>query len=449
MPLRPDQEEVNTQIRAAMSQGKRQVFVQCCTGWGKSFLARHQIHAAASRGKLVYYIVPRIMLQEQMADTIGLPHAINCYKEGVNVCVFTMQTLVKIKEQIPLPALIYIDEAHFGGATLDEISLFYKERNVYSVYLSATPEDTSGRGFTHWTDTLIQGKPMRWLIDNGMLSDYELYAPDYAMDSATIYGDIAHEWRTHASGLRTLGFCIDRTHAKQVQAGLLAQGLRVGYIDGTMRKQEIRRIVMLLVNRDIDILLSVALVTTGFDLEQYVKLKVVLEAMLDLAKCNKLPLQLQKWGRFMRAKPQPAVILDMVGNCHIHGKPCQERAWTLEGKEARQRAESGEPSFNLKICEHCYEQYSTTRNICPHCGCVASGNERKIEVLKGELKRVEVLERKHDLITLRKLEGNKGVVRWYTQQGSSKPAMAAMMRITKGKYDKKLLKELMMYEQQM
>lgn len=444
--LLPDQQEVNEQIRAAMLQGKRQVFVQCCTGWGKSFLARHQMHEAHRRGKLIYYIVPRLMLQEQMADTIGLPHAVNTYNESARVCILTMQTLLKIKEQIPIPDLIYIDEAHFGGATLDDIALYYKAHNVYSVYLSATPEDTNGRGFIHWTDTLIQGKPMRWLIDNGRLSDYVLYAPDYAMDSSTIYGDIAHEWRTHAAGLRTLGFCIDRNHARQVQAGLIAQGLSVGYIDGTMSKSEQSQQINALANGELEILLSVALVTTGFDLEQYVKRKVTLEAMLDLAKTLSLPLQLQKWGRVLRVKPKPAVILDFVGNCRIHGKPCQERAWTLEGKAARQKAESKEPSYNLKICEHCHEQYSTTRNVCPHCGCVASGTEREVTVLKGELKRVEVLERKHDLNTLRKLEGNKGVVRWYVQQGSSKPAMAAMMRISRGKYSKELLRQLQGYE---
>ena len=432
MNLRPDQEAVNAENIYAFSQGKRQVFNQCCTGWGKTYLAKHQIHRAFIKEKLVYYIVPRLMLQQQMADTIDLPHLKNNYQEGVRVCIFTMQTLSKIMQSLPIPDLIYVDEAHHGGNELDEIVMFYKSHNVYSIYLSATPEDSNGRGFIHWTDTLIQGKPMRWLIDNKLLSDYDIYAPDIAMDSRTIYGDIAHHWRTYATGMRTLGFCVDRNHAKQTVAGLQAQGIRCEYIDGTMKRAEQSFKINALADSKIDVLLSVALVTTGFDLEQYVKRKCTIEAMLDLAKTDSLPLQLQKWGRVLRYKESSAVILDFVGNYHTHGLPCEERKWSLEGKKKRKQLEREE--FRARQCENCYDWYDAKLFQCPTCQHAPSRKERIIKVLKGELVKINKDQRKVTETAIKKQEGWAGMAKLYMKRGSTrdKAIYAAAMRQARG-----------------
>jgi superfamily II DNA or RNA helicase len=381
------------------------------------------------------------MLQEQMASSINLPHSVNRYNEGAKICIFTMQTLVKIMRFIPLPNVLYIDEAHFGGKTLDDIALFYKSHNVYSIFLSATPETAEGRGFIHWTDTLIQGKSIRWLIDNKILSDYRIYAPNNAMNSATIYGDIVNEWQTHASGLITLGFCVDRNHARETVAVVNRAGLRSAYIDGTMAKSEQCKWINALADKEIDILFSVALVTTGFDLEQYVKRKVTIEAMVDLAKCNSLPLQLQKWGRALRYKAQPAIILDMVGNTHTHGVPCSDREWTLEGKAERERREANKNNGNAYICHGCGTIYNMSRKVCPSCKTEQTTETKTIKVLKGELTEIDKSHHKKDFARLAWLHGAEkaGLIKLLEKTTPEKAAISAMLRQTKGKYDVKIL----------
>lgn len=442
--LAPDQQVVDQKIIDVFRSGERDVFVQAATGFGKSYLATNQMRRSALKGKTIYYCVPRLLLMSQISELIGLPHSLNEYTAVNQAQIFTMQKLVTLMHDIPPPDVLYVDEAHYGGDTLDEIVLFYKSRGVYCVFLSATPETLKGKGFLHWTTNMVQSPPVRWLIDNKRLSDYEICHAPQAMESGQIYGDIATEWRKHASGLRTLGFCVDRKHAETTTKQIQTSGIRTDYIDGTMHDSVIRAKIEAFASRDIEILLSVALVNMGFDLEQYVKRKCTVEAMIDLAKTNSLALQMQKWGRVLRMKERPAVILDFVGNVHTHDKPCIERHWSLGGAPARKRLEQGKDVY-ARLCESCHGHYNATKNVCPYCGCVPTPQAREIVVTKGELVKMEAIAKKETLKAMNKQDGLRGVVRYAIMQGYSNPVMWVAYKYGHGNPPAQLIRELQGY----
>jgi superfamily II DNA or RNA helicase len=161
-------------------------------------------------------------------------------------------------------------------------------------------------------------------------------------------------------------------------------------VSGAMDGDERSRRIKAFARRELHVLTSVDLLTFGFDLASAAQMDVTIEAMSDLRPTKSLSLQLQKWGRVLRMKPDPALIFDHAGNCDIHGMPDDDREWSLEGRQKR-KGGNAEPTIPVRQCGACYMVHRPSPT-CPGCGHVYPIKSRMVDEVDGELS--EVMERR-------------------------------------------------------
>lgn len=108
---------------------------------------------------------------------------------------------------------------------------------------------------------------------------------------------------------------------------------------------------------------------------------VCVEAMSDLCPRKSLPMQMQVWGRVLRAKPYPAIIMDHASNWRENGMPDDPREWSLAGQVKRQVEER---TMTARQCQSCFFVHRPIP-ACPKCGHVYDVKSRMIEEKDGDL----------------------------------------------------------------
>lgn len=411
MRLHPDQEEVVDRVRAAMRRS-RSVLLQSPTGSGKTVMASWIVRSGMAKGSTIWFVVPRRELLRQTSETFdeaGIRHGIISAGFAPNpfaqVQVATSQTLTRrLKDGLEMPKLVIVDECHFGGATTARVIAACKDGGAWVLGLSATPLRMDGKGMGDWYQSMVEGQPIRDLIDAGRLSDYRIFAPskpdltgikvsggDYARGELSermekdrvLIGDAVRHYREKAMGRLCVAYCVSVAHAQRVASMFTAAGIPAESIDGSMGDADRQRIIRNFAERRTLVLANCELLTFGFDLARSAGMDVTVEALSDLRPTKSLPLQMQKWGRSLRAKPFAAIILDHAGNVHEHGLPDEERSWSLEGRQKR----DGDTAPPTKQCEVCHCVYHAILQECPECGHAneTAGDPRGIEERDGEL----------------------------------------------------------------
>jgi len=384
--LRPYQENDVRALRAAFKRHRR-VLYQLPTGGGKTVVYSWLSQAVASRGKRVTILEHRRELVAQASAKLldaGVEHGIiDATSKGISrqpVLVASVMTLVRRLEHYAPPDLLVIDEAHHAVAgSWDAIIRAYAKSLVLGV--TATPERLDGKGLASHFDELVQGPPVRELIDGGFLADYVAYrrpqgdpdltgvhttAGDYdkhelaeLMCDADLVGDAVEHYQRHAAGKPAIAFCVTIEHAELVAAAFQAAGIRAFSVDGTMAPGLRDQRIGGLATGETQVLTSCMLVSEGLDIPGIV-------AAILMRPTQSLALYLQQVGRSLRPKDgQPAIILDHAGNMERHGMPCDHRKWSLEDRKKKGKAPSP-----VKTCFSCYATVAASCRVCPHCGAV-------------------------------------------------------------------------------
>ena len=402
--------------------------------------------SAAAKGNRTLILVHRAELLEQChraLDSMDVPHgliAAGLTPERHQLTqVASVQTLIRRFDRVVPPDLIVIDEAHHATAgAWASVVAQYPEARVLGV--TATPQRLDGKGLGQVFDDLIRGPEVADLIDQNFLARPIYYAPktvsmdgvrttagdfnraDIAerMDRPTITGDAVTHYRKYCDGQPCIVFCTGIKHAEHVAAAFNAEGYRFQVIDGTLSKEERARRVLDLSNGTLQGLVSVDIVSEGFDLP------CVSTAIL-LRPTASLSLHLQQIGRVLRPSPgkQRAVILDHVGNCRRHGLAEEVREWSLDGIKRRAKRGPQDDVADTRQCPECFAVH-TPSPTCPQCLHVYEIKDRIPDVVDGELVPIEALhrairERKaeqgraqtmDDLIKLGKARGMKNPYGW-------------------------------------
>ena len=288
---------------------------------------------------------------------------------------------------------------------------------------TATPERPDGQGLgtpalggDGVADAMVEGPPMRWLIDEGYLCDYRVVCADShvvdllgevgksgdwsttqvkaAEERTPIVGDVVKTYGYLNAGAikgipavnsprRAVVFASNvdtatKMLAKYREAGIIAE-LVTGDTDDDYRWRVFDRLEAGLVN----VVLAVDVISEGTD---FPALEV---AILARASASIIVVR-QQIGRVLRplmtdayraatnraerlaaiaASPKPiAYILDHVGNFIRHGPPDRPRNWSLastRGRRGPSDAIAMRACLNIPECGRPYEKF---RTCCPYCG---------------------------------------------------------------------------------
>ncbi len=378
--LRDYQQKAVDDVRVAMRQHRR-VLLCSPTGSGKTVIFSHIAERVWSRGEPVLIRAHRIEIVEQIGAALarnGVRHGIIApgYRESSwPVQVGMVQTIQNRIGRIPKPRLLVTDECHHAVANS------YKTPwdDVYELGVTATPARLDGKGLGGAYDVLVMGPSMRDLQARGFLSRYQYFAPpvvanidaiskragDYsateaaaAMDQRSVTGDIVGHYAKMMPGRPAKVFCVSVDHAKHMADAFRRAGYRAESVDGSMQKDERRRLIASIGDGRLDVLCSCDIISEGTDIPAIAGV-VLARPTLSIV------IFMQQVGRGLRPKPDgsPTIILDHVGNVLKHGLPNADREWTLEGAPKRVAAAA------VKVCPECYLSFPPAPK-CPACGHV-------------------------------------------------------------------------------
>jgi DNA repair protein RadD len=372
-----------TDIRASFAQHRR-VLAVAPTGSGKTVTFAYISTNAAAKGNRVVIVAHRQEIVEQISgalDGMGVRHGRiqpghRMTADPVQVAM--IQTLARRLDAVPQPNLLVIDEAHHGVAgTWKAVASAWQKARILGV--TATPRRLDGRGLGDAFDAMVVGPQMAELIEAKHLADYTYLAPpqvadlsgiktrmgDFsidelgaAMDKSVITGDAVAHYSKYLSGRPAIAFCVTVAHAEHVAEQFNAAGFRAASVDGKMDRTVRRGRIASIGDGRIQVLTSCDLISEGVDVP------VVAGAIL-LRPTKSLGMFLQQVGRCLRVKPDGgrAMILDHVGNVHIHGMPADAREWTLDNKPKKP------PEPGLRVCETCYRAFPAATARADAAGC--------------------------------------------------------------------------------
>jgi len=417
--LYPDQQELVDKTRDAMRRNKS-VLVQAATGFGKTRIALHMIQAAIAKGNAVGFMVPRKKLLDQTSKTLtgfGIDHGFVASGRQSNpfakMHMIMSDTLARRLDKAPKLKILFDDEAHYGGAEKLRVIEHYQAQGTWVVGLTATPQRPNGDGMGDVYDAMVEGPQVDWLIDNDRLSKYRLFAPDtpdlsglksrngdyvqkeidgfmMADDHGKVLvGNAAEHYKKIAYGKLNLSFCTSVKAAEMSSQMFNDRGIPSAVLHGKMDDADIQRVIMAFARREILNISNCMLLTFGFDLSQASGMDVTVESMSDLAPSKSLPWQLQKWGRVLRMKNEPAFLFDHVGNYIQHGSPDDQREWTLDAKP--KRGGNKEPTQPVRQCPRCFHVARPSpvcQNKIDNCGYIFPIESRMVDEIEGELSEV-------------------------------------------------------------
>lgn len=414
--LRPDQEDVRTKLRIAL-RSSASVLTFAPTGFGKTVLAGALIKMIFSAGKRVIFCVHRVDLITQTAKTferLGIPFSYIApgyhYNPYHRVYIASIATLKNRLGKIPAD-YIFVDEAHLSAASgWAKVAHHYKETGAKLIGLTGSPERLDGKPLGDVWDTMVMGPSVRWLIDNGHLSKYRAFAPagidltgvhtrngDYVtseiddlMSGRAVLANAVRHWRKFAAGKRTISFAPSVKRSEQLAAEFRANGIMAVALDGNSPQDERRAAFVGFADRQIDVIVNCALFCEGFDLAAQVDRDVTIEAVLQYSPTQSLAKHLQQLGRGLRRKPEPAILLDLVGNLARLGLPDEEREWSLEGRK------KGDRETAVIICPECFASHAPAPR-CTECGYEypvkdrdGAGEGRLLDEVEGELEEIDL-----------------------------------------------------------
>lgn len=417
--LRDYQTDCIDRTRQALRQ-HRNVLLQSPTGSGKTAMASFMLDQVTKKQKRGLFICHRRELVDQTAktfDKVGIDYGyiangypMNPY-QPIQIC--SIDTLKNRLDRIEIPDFCIWDEAHhLGAAGWERVHEYYSKS--FHVGLSATPTRLDGRGLDDRFQCLVPGPSTGWLIENGFLANYKLFSVpgadlsglhtrmgDYvkseseeAMDKPTITGDIIDHWRKHAIDKLTIGFAVSVNHSKHLCEQFRAAGIVAVHLDGTTPKPERQQVLRALARGDIRLVFNVGLFAEGFDIAANSGMDVTIGCVIDAAPTQSLGAWLQRCGRAFRPQDGHAVILDHAGNWGRHGSPCQDREWTLEGRDKKRHgATDSEPDVLERQCPSCYAVHKPMP-ACPECGHAYKIKARVVQEVEGELQEIDPEEMK-------------------------------------------------------
>jgi DNA repair protein RadD len=387
------QSDAVSDILTAFDSGSRAVCFQLATGGGKSRVIRRITEHFHNQKKYISLVTHRKNLVRQLAGELreaGVNFSLVAagypmINTRIKVC--SLQTMVNRFDQMKDQELIIVDECHHIRSK-SYMKLFEAYPDAKILGVSATPKRTDGKPLRAVFDTLIQGPPMRSLIDQGILCDYDYYAPDTVdmsdvhvsmgeystaetaarVDKKAIIGSVIGHYRKLADHKPAIVSCVSIDHAEHVAAQFRESGYRAQAVHSDMPDELVQRYINGLRDGTLELLMQCELLGEGVDIRGA-------EVLIQLRPTMSVVIFLQHIGRVLRGMPgKRAIILDHVSNYERFGMPDDPREWTLEGYD---KIDKG--ILKYKRCPDCNRgNVPKASRSCPWCGHVWQAVEMEL-----------------------------------------------------------------------
>jgi DNA repair protein RadD len=420
--LRPFQAELKSSVYSAWRSGAKNVLMRLDTGGGKtvtlSDIVREHDGAScviAHRQELVgqlslalarYGVRHDVIAAGPTKRAISRLHVeelgYSFVTPGARCVVAGVDTIIRDESLAAWAATVtlwIVDEGHHvvRGNKWHTVIERFSHPHCRGLLPTATPKRADGKGLGRHADgvadVMVQGPPMRWLIDNGFLSDYRIICPPsdmqvlaevsasgdwstHALREAAkrshIVGDVVTHYLKWAPGKLGVTFSSDIETAGEIAVAFRAAGVRAevltGKTDDFVRRQTLRRFAA----REIDQIVAVDIISEGFDLP-------AIEVASMARPTASLALYMQQFGRTLRPLPGKgaAIIIDHASNVVRHGgPPDRPREWSLDRRG--KRASGASDGIPIRVCpaDGCYTPYPAIKRVCPVCGHYVPPAER-------------------------------------------------------------------------
>jgi superfamily II DNA or RNA helicase len=368
--LRPYQIDAIERVRVLMRQGFKRVLLVMPTGAGKTRTCAEMSRIVVARGGRVLWLAHRAELIDQAADTLtaqGLTVGSICATATTppnpfaSVQVASPQTLVR--RELPPADLIVADEAHhFADAAESWSALLAKYPTTPIVGPTATPDRGDGCGLRGSFDAIAVGATVAQLTEMGHLVPCRIHRPDKYLEPGQIAQNPVDAYVEHAQGRRTIVFCRSVALAEEYAQEFVLRGIPARALSAETPWAERRLYLDAFKRGAIQVLLNVYVLTEGFD-DPGVSCCILARG------CGSAGMYLQMIGRILRPAEgkTDALLIDLRGVSHEHGRPEDERTYELEGRGIRIK----DPNVYCPVCGVAREPGEG----CTSCGWVPSGDD--------------------------------------------------------------------------
>lgn len=415
--LRPYQEKLVAETYSQWDKGVQFVAMVSSTGSGKSMTLTAIVAKERDRGQYVLVLAHRRELITQLSDTMGRMeirhqviaankvvrfaakqsmenHGVNYVDPNARVMVASVQSMreAKIADLAKLGNKLTVVQDEFHHATKKSktwggVLTPLLNAGARGLGPTATPCRADGQGLSRETDgyadVIVEGPSMRWLIDNGYLSQYKIYCPptDLRLDNVEtskttgdykekelkaeigrshIVGDIVSHYLKICPGKRGITFTVGVDTAEEVAEEYRKRGVPAVALSGRNADEERVQAIRDLKSGKILQIVNDSLIGEGVDIP-------AVEVVSFARPTQSYALYAQMFGRALRPfeGKSHAIIIDAVSNVMRHGLPDAPREWSLDRRE--RRTGKSEPS-TVRVCTACAAVYERFRDACPDCG---------------------------------------------------------------------------------
>lgn len=378
MILRPYQLQAIDAVRAAYRAGARAVVLQMATGAGKTATAAEPLRLAVARGHRVVFLAHLDAILDDTAERlraeglqVGLLQADRPGDPAAPVQVASLATL-HARGEYPPADLVVIDECHRAASPgVRQTLAAYPRARILG--LTATPQRGDGQALGDIFQALVCGPSLADLTAQGYLVPATIHAPVSPVEGA-LGMDPVEAYQRWCGGRPTLVFAANADHARELAAGLTAAGApAVTVLDETNRRARAAAREGL-AGGALAAVVTVRALLEGWDCP-------AVAAVILCQTFGTVSGYLQALGRGLRPAPgkRDLVVCDLRGAVYLHGRPTDERRWTLDGSGCTGPADGP----GLRRCRDCHAVFPAAAR-CPLCGSRSLVDPRPVRVQRAE-----------------------------------------------------------------
>ncbi len=362
MNLWPHQIKARDLVNQAIKAGYLRPLVVMPTGAGKTILGSCFVQNHEAGGGYILWIAHR----EELVDAawielqaaglhVGRIRAGQPEDATARIQVASIQTLIA-RNYWPKATLVIVDEAHHltMGNTWGVFVSHYQQALL--IGLTATPARGDGTALGMF-NRLIVPTSIRELTEDGFLVPAEIVSTLKPMSPGRIAQRPVDLYLKHAKGLKALVFAANAVAAEQFLSEFIAAGVRAAFVHHGMSDRS--DVLKAYHNKELDVLINLAILTEGYN-------DPSTECIILARTIGSVSLYLQIVGRGLRActGKSRCLLLDPSGQVWVHGKPDEERQYSLTGKGIRRKGAKTLEQF----CIACGCLCDPDAEVCNGCG---------------------------------------------------------------------------------